>query len=313
MLNVENFIWMHFRDALDYGSPVTDLRVNCPFCASRYGKMDMNHKLYISLHKHACHCFRCGYSRSWIGLVMDVTGLDYVQALAELYYTPRAKSTDALKQMMAFAETYRDDRKPKKDRIIFPKGFRKLIDVTVRGFAAMQARCYLRGRGFGESYWDRYLLGISDNMPWRIVIPVEGKFCQARAIFPFIQPKYMSPSISVRGALFNFVALEMYDEVVICEGAFSAMSIGENAIGLLRNKATDEQLGRLVKSSVERFIVALDADARIQSVNLAKSLRRGGKDVIMWQYDDGDPADGGDFQVVVPDLKYEVMQRLGGL
>lgn len=310
MLNVENFVYRNFCEILDYGSPVTDLRVNCPFCAARYGMSDVNHKLYISLHKHTCHCFRCGYSRSWIGLVMDVTGLDYVQALAELYYAPKAKSTDALKQMLAFADTCHGDGR--KSGIVFPKGFRKVADIVARDSSVWWARKYLSSRGFGLFYWRRYLLGISDDIPWRVVIPVEGEFYQARAVFPFIQPKYISPPQRARHVLFNFMALEMYDEVVVCEGAFSAMSIGENAVGLLRNKATNEQIARLLKSQVKRFVVALDADACIRSIELAKLLQRGGKDVIMWQYDKGDPADGGDFQIVVPDLKYEVMKRLGG-
>lgn len=312
MLNVENFVYRNFCDILDYGSPVTDLRVNCPFCPVRYGTSDVNHKLHISLHKHTCHCFRCGYSRSWIGLVMDVTKLDYVQALAELYYTPKAKSTDAIRQMLAIADVCGGNCKLE-NGIVFPKGFRKIADDVVGDSSVWWARKYLNSRGLGLFYWRRYILGVSDDIPWRVIIPVEGDFYQARAILSFVQPKYISPPQRARHVLFNFVALETYDEVVVCEGAFSAMSVGENAIGLLRNKATDEQVKRLVKSPVKKFVVALDADARIRSIELAKLLQRGGKDVVMWQYDEGDPADGGDFQVVVPDLKYEVMQRLGGL
>jgi len=235
---------------------------------------------------------------------MDVTGLDYVQAWGELYQVSKARNADALKRIADPAEM---EIHHYGYEIVYPPGFQL---ATADGALPARARAYLARRGFTSEHIGRYKLGVSADIGWRVVIPIEGKFWQARAIFPFQEPKYLHPKTESRHYVFNFTALEMYEEVVICEGAFSAMSIGENAVGLLRNKATTEQVKRLLKSSVRRFVVALDADARVHTMNLANILRRGGKDVVVWQYADGDPADRGDFQEIVPDLKYEVAQRL---
>ena len=70
-----------------YGNPISDIRVQCPFCITEYGSEDTKHKLYISINpdKPFVHCFRCGYKASWINFVIAVTGLDYIHAYGELY------------------------------------------------------------------------------------------------------------------------------------------------------------------------------------------------------------------------------------
>ena len=54
----------------------------------------------------------------------------------------------------------------------------------------------------------------------------------------------------------------------------------------------------------------LTSDAKMESVELARDLTRGGKHVTVWQYDDGDPADGGDYISKDYGLKMEVEARL---
>jgi len=239
---------------------------------------------------------------------MDVTGLDYIRAWGELYCVPRARDIYALKRAANIDEADNRRHVAYGDEILYPAGFQLATSDSV---LSARARSYLARRGFTSRHIERYKLGVSEDIGWRVIIPVEGEFWQARAILPFQEPKYLHPKTESRRYIFNFHALGMYEEVVICEGAFSAISIGENAVGLLRNKATSEQVGRLLRAPVKRFVVALDADARVHAVDLVAALRRGGKDdIVVWQYADGDPADRGDFQIIVPDLKYEVMQRL---
>jgi len=309
-LDINVWLWSHFGDVVTYGSPVTDLRVNCPFCESRYGKVDNEHKLYIGVEIRTCHCFRCEYSRSWDGLVMDVTGMDYTHALGELYKPPKAKQCDELESMIELATRPRSVVVALPGHFTFPKGFIALASDKCCNRLLKYARGYMYRRGFSKECLGRYSLGISPSYPMRVIIPIEGPFYQARAIYPFMEPKYIHPKMESRHYLFNSVALELYDEVVICEGAFSAMAISENAIAVIGNKASDEQITRLVGSPVERFIVALDADARVLAVELSRRLKRGGKAVTIWQYEEGDPADGGEYISKDYGLRAEVEARL---
>ena len=308
MFDVQDFVYRMFPDVREYGG--TDLRVNCPFCSERYGKEDRKHKLYIGIDRRVCHCFRCEYSRSWVGLVMDVLEVPYADAVAELYTTPRAKSYDDVKEHVENGVGYVH---PLQMLLGSPLKFIPL--AMGKSVLVKKARRYMTNRGFGDEYWKRYSLCVSEQLGFRVVIPIEGTFWQARALFPFMVPRYLSPKQESRSVLFNASALDHYDEVVICEGAFSAMRIGNNAVALVGKTSTKdtslkEKIDRLVKSDVETFVVALDADAYMYALPLAKRLRRAGKDVEVWKYDEGDPADDGPFTVVVPDFLEEVKHAL---
>jgi len=305
MLDIQNFAWRHFRDVRTYGSPISDLRVNCPFCDVRYGKVDVSYKLYISLNKRVCHCFRCGYSRSWLGLVMDVTGMDYAQSWGELYCVPKVRDFDNIHLTIAHTHDTKGSRISTK-QLVLPPGWNGVVS------GSREAQ-YLERRGFGPWHLDRYHIGTLMDHPGRVVIPMEKGFWQARAIYPFMKPKYISPNAQAYDVIFNAAALELYDEVAICEGAFSAMAVGENAVGLLRNKATSGQVDRFINSGVRKFIVVLDAGAERMAVALGRALMRGGKCAELRMCEIGDPADGGKFIVRRCDFAAEVKTMLGSV
>jgi hypothetical protein len=130
----------------------------------------------------------------------------------------------------------------------------------------------------------------------RLIIPVEGSYWQARSIEKWLEPKYVNPGIPADSYIFNSGALESYDEVVICEGCFSAMAVGTNAVAILGKEIPTKKLARLADSSVKNFIVALDYGANQWSTTLADKLLRYGKQVTVWNFqDEKDPADNGTY------------------
>lgn len=312
MYDVQDFVYRWFGD-VGQSSGGEDLRVNCPFCKTRYGKYDFKRKLYISTVKHTCHCFRCEYAASWVKLVMDVTGLNVVDAISELYVVPNPKDIGKVKVVLSQQARIVDES-------WYPPFYEKatlLSRCTTRQVAfADRAREYVLRRGFGTHLWDRYGLCITGSIPNRVIIPIEGDYWQARAIYPFIEPKYMGPKeFVVHDPIFNVGALQIYDEVVICEGAFSAMAVGYNAVALMGKVGLNTMSGRerrLCSSDVERFVVALDSDAYLYSVTLAERLMRAGKEVEIWRYMEGDPASSQVYSVQEVDLKTRVTARLFG-
>lgn len=309
MLDIQDWVYRNFHYVREYGD-TTDLRVDCPFCEHRVGKIDEKQKLHICLDKHVCHCFRCDYGRSWLGLVMDVMGVDMVTAVGELYTVPKARYFESIPDEFEHVPEAQTVYARVQD-FQFPPGYVELSQDPPSGRDLQSiVKRYLLKRGFDEQYWAAYYLGVSKEYAWRVIIPIEGAFWQARAVFPFLLPKYVSPSSESRRVLFNAGALHISEEVVVCEGAFSAMSVGNNAIALVGKTLTSEKVSRLIKSTVDRFSIALDSDASSVAMELAGKLYRGGKEVEVWKYTEGDPADGGAFDVVEYDLKSRVRELL---
>lgn len=292
MFNIEPFIHRQFSDYKYYGTPVTDISICCPFCDD--GKYHMN----VSLNKEAVHCFKCSYSANYVKFVHDVTGFPYHRILGELYSPP------SLSQFGKVAEIIESSQAG------FPEDFIQLTDNDDTT-DCVYAKRYLSRRGFGPKYWKRYNLGVSSKHPGRIIIPIEGDYYQARAIFSWMEPKYTNPKSPARDVIFNAPALHLYSEVVVCEGAFSAMAVGNNGIALIGKEPTDEKCERLIKSSVERFIIALEPGAYGSMGVLMQRLYRTGKTVIVWKYSVGDPADPlGKFEVMNFDVKGRITLEL---
>lgn len=292
MLDVRNFVHNNFSYVIDKGD---ELSVDCPFCIHRYGKYDGQQKLQISANnrKQVCHCWRCDYASNWVTLVRDVTGLSYIQAMGLLYVVPKP----VLSESDVRAHLYKNDVFVEPvlydDSLVMPVGFRLLTDVRGNCLELNHIKNYLRRRRFDETYWDKYQLGWVSNS-WRVYIPIEGDFWQARSTLSWVQPKYMSPDNSnAERAIFNYNALQMYDEIVVCEGAFSAMAVGDNAIALMGKNPTKTKIRRLLDTDIAKFILTLEKRAW-SMLQLADALEQDGRHVEIWEYVDGkDPADGG--------------------
>jgi len=301
MFKVEGFIDKYFPEAEPYGNPVTDMSVNCPFCN------DTKRHLKISLEKETCHCFRCDYKASWIKLVRDVTGLSYYNAINELYYKPRLSDEKSI--LAKFHEENNTiDRAGSLAKL--PSDF-ELLYLTDNPTAGI-LRGYIKRRGFSDYHIRKYGLGMSGIYPMRVIIPIEKGYWQGRSIFSWLEPKYVNPKANVRSIIFNAQALEKFDEIVVCEGVFSAMAVGANAIALLGKEVTKEKQQRILNSNVKKIIVALESGA-FDSMQpfMDKAVARS-REVVVWKFNTGDPADSTDFEVMNYSLRTKIDLRLGG-
>lgn len=111
--------------------------------------------------------------------------------------------------------------------------------------------------------------------------------------------------------MFNGKALEMCDEIVVCEGAFSAMAVGSNAIALIGKEMTKEKQYRILNSNnVCKIIVALERGAFYSMQMFMDKAVAIGKEVVVWKYNTGDPADSVDFEVLQYNLRTRVALTL---
>ena len=292
MFDISGFLSRNFEDQSFSGE---DVRVNCFKCG------DTNKHLYVGLHIEAVHCFKCGYSASWIKFVMDCKGCNYWIAVGELYHKPRMVDFHIVQDVPnVLPPTIKK----------LPDGFMRLADTGLPAWSDY-AKKYLKKRGFTGWHWNRYALGVSNEYPMRIIIPIEKEYWQGRAIFDFMTPKYINPKVPARDVLFNAQALRVYNEVVITEGAFSAMAVGENAVALIGKEPTEEKIERIVGSLADHFIIALEPEAYGTMKKLIDALYSHGKTITIWKYEVGDPADpNGVFKEIEYSLRFRIEMLL---
>lgn len=285
MFDVTDFLFRQF-DPVPYGHPQSDWRVNCPFCN------DSSKHLHVAISKQTCHCFRCDYSATWIRLVMDVTGLPYHKAIGELYVKPNPRDWDKLGELLS-SESSDVQKGPLATRYALPDDFIPLWtgDGAGHKFVLDMVRGYLQRRHIMADDWERYSLGYVPSIGPRVFIPIEGEYWQARAIFPWQEPKYLGANIPTENVLSQSVSLEIYDEVVVTEGVFSGISIGPNHVSLVGKNVTPGKLRRLMDAPVSHYILTVEPDADRSMMELADKLLAVGKRVTIWKYAHGDPAD----------------------
>jgi len=282
MYDIEQFVTRHFEDYRYYGNPPTEIQICCPFCDDT--KYHFN--IHLNPDKQVVHCFKCGHATTWIHFVMEITKLPYWRVVGELYSVSRVKE-----DMKGVLET---KMKPATAVVIdehhLPDDF-VLLSERHKTVLCEEARLYLKRRGFGKYFLKRYMLGASESVGWRVIIPIERDYWQGRALYKWLEPKYINPKEPARDIIFNPRALDVYNEIVVCEGAFSAMAVGDNAIAIIGKEPTPERIERISDSSADTVIIALEAGAFGSMQKLADAMGRCGKKVVIWKYDTGDPAD----------------------
>lgn len=145
------------------------------------------------------------------------------------------------------------------------------------------------------------------NRAW---ILVDGDFWQGRSITSS-EPKYMSSPWPKGDAIWNPNALND-NHVIICEGVFSAIAVGSHAIALCGKTITEPQAKRIVKASIPKITIMLDADATQFSYDMAQTLTEQGYvgQMIIHELQHGDPTDGLDGKVVSYEWAAAIRNRI---
>lgn len=77
--------------------------------------------------------------------------------------------------------------------------------------------------------------------------------------------------------------------VILCEGSFDAITIGDNAVPLFGKNLSTRLLEKLLESNMDKIYVCLDKDALKNSLKICEKLMQFGKNVYLVELDDKDP------------------------
>lgn len=167
--------------------------------------------------------------------------------------------------------------------------------------AGSWAYFYLLGRGLTDGDIAAYRIGegYDDDGEYKVVIPSFGQsgeceYWVARTVNQFSKRRYTNPVVNRRYHLgFLHTAIRCSPRsVVLCEGVFSALIAGRDAVASYGKFVTNDQLHRLWRVGVRDLRIALDGDAEREAMETAlRAGRMGFTTSIIKMPKDKDPAD----------------------
>lgn len=249
------------------------VQFQCPFCG---GGRDAN-KLYAGfcIASNAVNCWVCGKH-------------DAAQTLATLTGLSYNECREHLKQLVP--ATTRAAAAIKR-KLIIPPGVKPLGPAHKR---------YLKERGFDptalEMVWGLQGIGLAPRLAWRIFIPIvyHGNTVNwtTRTIGDQ-EPRYISARpeqelVSIKKCLFG----EDYVRraVIVTEGPFDAMRIGQGAVALCGTAVTPAQIKKLAKFPIRVIVLDSEPAAQMRAQQLFSSLEVFSGRTIKVELDAKDPA-----------------------
>lgn len=264
--------------------------VCCPFCNDRRWRFGIN------VAKQLAHCFNCDERLSpsrlqeLLGLreVFDATDFDVLEAELEALgesefsegFPDRPRADPTLLRGLLFSDVDESS---------------DLYYTTIKQLTWQ----HLESRGFDPDKVaaDYRLMAPSPETfknP-RVILPIyengAAVFYQARSLDQG-QPKYLNPrKEALQGKanyVFNLDRVDPASEVLICEGIFSAIAAGPQAVAVLGKTISLTQLFKLLSRGVDRATILFDPGAELQAFE-ASNLLRGALDVKVAFLESGDP------------------------
>ena len=251
---------------------------HCPFC---------NHhkkKLQVNFDTQKWHCWVCNAGGHKIGILLRKIN------------APKQIISEVLKILGDYRGVKHEKDEKTEYNVSLPQCYKPLwkkSDDTLYKHAIH----YLKQRNIGPIDILRYSIGYcsSNGYSNRIIIPsydADGKlnYFIARDMFPNSKFKYKNPPMSKDTVCFEMF-INWKEPIVLCEGAFDAIAIRNNAIPLLGKFPSKTLVMRLVEKKVKTIYIALDEDAKKDAVKLSKFLMDYGINTYLLNMKDKDPSE----------------------
>lgn len=278
-----------------------EYRFNCPYCIHKVGSADTKGHLYINLElvigdaRGWSNCYRCGTAAP-VKFLIEGCNVD----------TEVTVSSGSLRKVVLesfLPNTVKSSTRKTAGIIDFPEDFLPVSKET-------EAYQYLVSRGLSDEDIQEYEIGYGYARLHRLEEKTRQRYVgSGRIIFPdrdlqgrlqyWVARTYKNHKIKYKNCRSDS-RMQIYslsrasqnkDQVVICEGPLSAIRAGRDAVATYGKLITSDQILILAKSNFNRYVVALDGDAKQEAYRLAKALSSKGKKVSIVDFRYGeDPA-----------------------
>jgi len=154
---------------------------------------------------------------------------------------------------------------------------------------------YLKKRGITIFDIIRYRIGYAENGPYsgKIIIPsydCEGQlnYFVSRAFYENDSYKHKNPKVSKDIIGFDML-INWNEPIILCEGAFDAITIKRNAIPLFGKQINSNLQIKIIEEGVKEIYICLDQDAIKNAKHIAKTFMSEGINVYLVKLDKKDP------------------------
>ncbi len=255
---------------------------------------------------HAFFCPKCGHKKRKLEINLDNTSENYQRyhcwtcvdlkgAKLKTLFTKLNLHESQIDELSKLVKSTKSSIKPTTyNTLILPKEFQSLI-TNKDSVVAKQALKYLENRGITQEDIIKYNLGYCSEGQHasNIIIPSYDERGQlnyfiGRSFDKNSFKKYSNPDVSKDVIFFEYY-INWNVPIILCEGAFDAMSIKRNVIPLLGKTISNALMKKLVTSKVSKIYLALDNDAIKSSLHHAEKLMNLGKEVYLVELTGKDP------------------------
>lgn len=274
----------------------------CPFCNHHKPKLEINFSENTK-GENPWHCWVCNKKGKKLVTLFKQVGAPS-EKLSEL--------SSLVKSNISLGDAVTEIRK-----ISLPKEFKPLHSLSPNDVTGKHALKYLKSRGLTKEDILRYNIGYCESGRYAsmVIIPSydengELNYFVSRS---FISSNKLNPSVSKDIIGFEFF-VNWHSPIVLCEGAFDAISIKRNAVPLFGKIISKKLMKKLVTSAVEKVYIALDKDAIKDALEHCKTLMDFGKKVYLVEMQDKDPNELGfkNFTNIIqqtPTLTYDMLMK----
>jgi len=245
----------------------------CPFCTHHKNKMEINLRT-TSKRENFWHCWVCGAKG---------------KTLLSLFKKIKAPQGKINELNILIVPAKKDNHTS--DILEFPKEFISLsntIEDKIAQIEAKHAVKFLKKRGITQDDIIKYNIGFCKEGKYegRVIIPSydEDKklnYFIARDYKDTSPQKYKNPPVSAKDVIGWELYINWDAPIILVEGIFDALTIKRNVIPLFGKVIHGKLMEKLVKSSVNRIYIALDADARRDALKQAEMLMSYGKEIYL--------------------------------
>ena len=154
---------------------------------------------------------------------------------------------------------------------------------------------YLKGRGISIFDIIRYRIGYAEQGPYsgKIIIPSydsEGQlnYFVSRAFYIHDSYKHKNPKVSKDIIGFDML-INWNEPIILCEGAFDAITIKRNAIPLFGKQINPKLRIKIIEEGVKEIYICLDQDAIKNAKYIAQTFMTDGINVHLVKLEQADP------------------------
>ena len=241
---------------------------SCPFCGGTEFYINIGSGKWVCHHEKRCG--RRGHKPA--GLVSDVEGIGYYEALKLLAGGAAIVSKDAVAQLLTVKQEEVAPVLAPSEQVCNMTG---MVPLHPKGEGVhRQAMEYIHERGFDTEWFGKNYypwVGVYGRMVSRLILPHYRKghpiFYQGRDLTGVAEQKYLNPynnelKVRRKDLLWNEIRLNHPQKlVVVVEGIFKAIAFeraGYGAVAAYGASISDAQLSQLVASPTRVFVVAPD-------------------------------------------------------